>query len=92
MTESELAEAVGKIGPTISVKLITDRDTGRGKGFGFVEMENEDDAEAAVAELDGKELFGRTLKVDIAKDRPPRSGGGQRDFNRSSGGERNFNR
>ena len=91
ITENEITEAFGQYGSPTSVKLITDRDTGRGKGFGFVEMESAEQAQAVVDELNGKELFGRTLKIDIAKDRPPRQGGG---FNRGprGGGERNFNR
>ena len=51
-------------------------------------MESAEQAQAVVDELNGKEFHGRTLKVDIAKDRPPRSGGG---FNRGPK-ERNFNR
>ena len=88
ITEDEVSEAFNQYGTTTSVKLITDRDTGRKKGFGFVEMESAEQAQAVVDELNGTEFHGRTLKVDIAKDRPPRSGGG---FNRGPK-ERNFNR
>jgi RNA recognition motif-containing protein len=63
-------------GTVASVALITDRDTGRPKGFGFVEMGSEAEALAAKEALDGTEFGGRTIKVDIAKERPPRSGGG----------------
>lgn len=65
-------------GEVVSVSLITDRNTGRPKGFGFVEMASPEIAEAAKAALDGAELDGRTIKVDIAKElqpRAPRSGG-----------------
>lgn len=96
ITEEEISEAFGRWGSPVSVKLIVDRETGRGRGFGFVEMESADLAQTVVDELDGKELFGRTLKIDIARDKPPRDrqprqGGG---FNRGprGGGERNFNR
>ena len=91
ITEEEISEAFSQYGTATSVKLITDRDTGRKKGFGFVEMESADEAQAVVAELNGKELFGRTLKIDIANDRPQRSGGGGGGFNRGPR-ERNFNR
>lgn len=91
VTEAELTEAFNQYGSTTSVKLVSDRDTGRGKGFGFVEMETPEQAQAIIDELNGKELFGRTLKIDIAKDRPPRSGGGG-GFNRGPRRERNFNR
>jgi len=60
------------------VNLITDRDSGRPKGFGFVEMATPEAAQAAKEDMDGTELDGRTLKVDVAKEqapRAPRSGG-----------------
>ena len=59
-----------------SVSIVTDRDTGRPRGFAFVEMVNEADASAAIAALDGTDLDGRTLKVNEAKERRPRGGGG----------------
>ena len=59
-----------------SVSIVTDRDTGRPRGFAFVEMENDADATAAIAALDGTDLDGRTLKVNEAKERRPRGGGG----------------
>ena len=92
ITEAEITEAFSQYGAATSVKLISDRDTGRGKGFGFVEMESSEQARQVVDELNGKELFGRTLKVDIAKDRPARPAPG---FNRGSRRfqeERSFNR
>jgi cold-inducible RNA-binding protein len=66
-------------GQVASVNLITDRDTGRAKGFGFVEMGTPEEAQAAKGALDGTQLDGRALKVDVAKEqapRAPRSGGG----------------
>jgi len=71
-----LFEAQGEVA---SVNLITDRDTGRPKGFGFVEMGSAEDAQKAKGALDGTQLDGRALKVDVAKEqapRAPRSGGG----------------
>lgn len=65
-------------GEVASVNLIADRDSGRPKGFGFVEMATPEAAEAAKNALDGVQLDGRALKVDLAKEqqpRPPRSGG-----------------
>lgn len=70
----------------IRAKIIMDRETGRSRGFGFVEVES-DDSDAAVAALDGKELDGRRLRVNVAQDRGdraprgrggPRGGGGRR--------------
>ena len=66
-------------GEVASVNLITDRDTGRAKGFGFVEMGSADEAQKAKSALDGAQLDGRSIKVDVAKEqapRAPRPGGG----------------
>jgi cold-inducible RNA-binding protein len=81
-TEEGIRTLFSQFGEVTSVALMTDRETGRARGFGFVEMEN---AEAAVAALNEKEFEGRALKVDIARERPPRSGGGG-GFNRGGGG------
>lgn len=78
-TEAGLTEDFGKIGPVKSVKIIMDSMTGRSRGFAFVEMENPEGAQSAIEAFDGKELYGRTLKVNIAQERserPPRSFGG----------------
>lgn len=98
VTESEISDAFKAYGETTSVKLISDRDTGRGRGFGFVEMENAEQAQEVLNNLNGKELFGRTLKIDIAKERPrnsPRPGAGYNRGARHDGyrnEERSFNR
>src|SRR5262249_48849281 len=57
------------------VAIPSDRETGRPRGFAFVTMGSEADAKAAIAELDGKDLDGRALRVNEAQDKP-RSGGG----------------
>jgi len=59
-----------------SVHIMTDRDTGRSRGFGFIEMSSEEDAQKAIEALNGVEVDGRTLRVDVAEERRPRSGGG----------------
>ena len=61
-------------GSVTSVSLITDRETGRPRGFGFVEMSQ--GAERAISQLDGKEIGGRTLKVNEARPREDNRGGG----------------
>lgn len=58
-------------GSVDSVKFVMDRDTGRFRGFGFVDMDDEG-ADAAISNLDGKEFGGRPLRVNEAKERPPR--------------------
>ena len=71
-TEDQLRDLFGQHGTVTSVALITDRETGQPRGFGFVEMEN--GADKAISQLDGKQVGGRTLKVNEA--RPRESGGG----------------
>jgi cold-inducible RNA-binding protein len=73
-TEQELRDLFGQFGSVSSVALITDRETGQPRGFGFVEME--DGADKAISQLDGKEVGGRTLKVNEAKPRESGGGGG----------------
>ncbi len=70
LQEDELKQIFSKYGEVTSVKLITDKFTGRGKGFGFVEMTDEKGATTAINELDGTEVKGRDIKVNKA--RPPR--------------------
>ena len=70
--EEDLRQAFDVYGQISSVRVITDRDTGRSKGFGFVEMPNDAEAQSAISGLNGKELQGRSLKVNEAR---PRSEG-----------------
>jgi RNA recognition motif-containing protein len=72
MSEDELREAFSAYGDVSSVKILTDRETGRSRGFGFVEMPNQSEGEAAVTQLNGKELSGRTLRVNEARPRERR--------------------
>ena len=72
MSEDELREAFAAYGDVSSVKILTDRETGRSRGFGFVEMPNQSEGEAAVAQLNGKEVGGRTLRVNEARPRERR--------------------
>lgn len=65
--DEALAEFFAQIGEVEEAKIITDRVTGRSKGFGFVTMKNAEDADKAIAELNGKELDGRTLTVNKAR-------------------------
>jgi RNA recognition motif-containing protein len=67
-SEEDVRELFSQFGEVQSVKLITDRETGRPRGFGFVEMDRED-ADSAMSALDGNEFSGRNLKVNEARPR-----------------------
>ncbi|MBN1412191.1 MAG: RNA-binding protein [Spirochaetales bacterium] len=69
-TEDDLQKLFGEFGEIVSVKVISDRNTGKSKGFGFVEMVNTDEASAAISALNGKEMNGRNIKVNEANERP----------------------
>lgn len=66
--EEDISKAFGEFGLVESVKIITDRETGRSKGFAFVTMPNEDEANEAISSLDQKEMFGRKIKVVQARE------------------------
>jgi RNA recognition motif-containing protein len=72
MSEDELRNAFGAFGQVSSVKILMDRETGRSRGFGFVEMPNSQEAEAAIAQLNGKDVGGRPLRINEARPREPR--------------------
>lgn len=82
-TEQDLTAHFEAIGAVESAKVIKDHRTGRSRGFGFVKMVNEADAKKAIADFDGKDFAGRTLKVNIA------GAGGDGGERRSSGGGSN---
>lgn len=70
-TEEQVQALFAEYGKVLSVKLISDRETGRARGFGFVEMEDAD-AAAAIEALDNHDFGGRTLRVNETKPRAPR--------------------
>jgi RNA recognition motif-containing protein len=93
-SEEGLRAFFEEVGQVASVKIITDRETGRSRGFAFVEFDSDDDGNKAIEELNGAELDGKQLVVNEARpqeDRPRRdsgrgySGGGG-GYGRSSGG------
>ena len=69
--DQELSELFGAFGAVESAAVITDRETGRSRGFGFVEM-SDSDAQKAIAELNGKDMGGRPLRVNEANERKQR--------------------
>jgi len=76
MTEEALSTMFTEAGPVASAKIITDRYTGQPRGFGFVEMETKTDGQRAISMLNGKDVDGRTLKVNEARPQQKRGGGG----------------
>lgn len=76
VNDQDVREVFAEYGSVKQVYLPTDRETGRMRGFGFVHMASDSEEEAAIADLNGAEWCGRTLKVNKAKPREDRSGGG----------------
>jgi len=89
VTEDDLTASFSNAGTCVSAKIIRDRYTNRSKGFGFVEMASEDEAQEAITKLNGVDLNGRKIMVNLA--RPEREGGAP-GGNRGGGGGRGFNR
>lgn len=73
LSEQELADHFAQAGQVLSAKIILDRATGRSKGFGFVEMGTPEEAEKAISMLNGSDLGGRSISVDLAKPMEPRN-------------------
>ena len=76
MTDEDLGKLFSTYGTVSESKIVIDRETGRSKGFGFVEMPNQAEGDEAIKQLDGKDIEGRNIKVNVAKpkeDKPRRS-------------------
>ena len=84
-TSQELQQLFGQAGTVQSASVVEDRDTGRSRGFAFVEMSSQEEANSAIEQFNGKEVGGRALKVNEAKPRENRGGGG-RGFSDNRGG------
>jgi len=76
MTEEKLTDLFGAYGTVDRATIITDRLTGRSRGFGFVEMSDDSAAQAAIEGLNGTEMEGRALTVNVARAKSERGGGG----------------
>ena len=93
ITENALQDAFAAHGTVVETNLMMDRSTGRPRGFGFVTMSTPEDAQKAIEALNGMQLDGRALTVNVAKpreERPPGGGGGggRRDYGGGGGGGR----
>jgi cold-inducible RNA-binding protein len=91
-TENDLQDAFAAHGTVLETNLMMDRATGRPRGFGFVTMGSPEEAQKAIDALNGKDLGGRALTVNVAKPREERpgggggGGGGRRDYGGGGGG------
>ncbi len=89
ITENDLQDAFAAHGTVVEANLMMDRATGRPRGFAFVTMGSPEEAQKAIDALNGKELGGRALTVNIAKpreERPGGGGGGNRGYGGGGGG------
>ena len=100
LEEAELKEFFEEYGEVTSVKIITDKFSGRSKGFGFIEMPNDEEAKKAIQELNGAEIGGRAIVVNEAQEKKEgdrRSSGGNRgggggNYRGGGGGRGGYNR
>jgi len=93
VTENDLNDAFAAHGAVTEASLMMDRTTGRSRGFGFVTMSTPEEAQKAIAALNGTELKGRALTVNVARPREERpGGGGGRREHGGGGGYRGGNR
>ena len=75
-TSEGLREFFAQCGNVLSATVITDRFSGQSRGFGFVEMDSSEEANNAISQLNGRELDGRRITVEISNPQAPRTGGG----------------
>src|ERR1700744_3942010 len=96
-TENDLQDAFAAFGTVTETNLMMDRMTNRPRGFGFVTMSSAEEAQKAIAGMNGKDVDGRALTVNVARPREERSeggrgggGGGRREFGGSGGGRNRY--
>ena len=88
-TENDLQDAFAAHGTVVETNLMMDRETGRPRGFGFITMGTPEEAQKAIAALNGSQLGGRALTVNVAKPREERpAGGGRREYGGGGAGRR----
>jgi RNA recognition motif-containing protein len=84
-TEDTLSSLFAQYGEVVSSVIIKDRYTEQSKGFGFIEMADDAAADAAIATLNGKEVDGRRVRVNVAEEKPRTNSRGPRNFNHDGG-------
>ena len=85
LTEEQLKDVFVPYGTVVSVRIVTDKFTGKSKGFGFVEMETQEAAQKAIEAVHGSEVGGRTLVVNVAHPEQKRTSGGFQNSDRKRG-------
>ena len=90
-TENSLNDAFAAFGTVTETNMMMDRETGRPRGFGFITMSSAEEAQKAIEGMNGKDMDGRALTVNVAKPREERApggggGGGRRDYGGGGGG------
>jgi cold-inducible RNA-binding protein len=85
-TENDLQDAFAAHGTVTETNLMMDRTTNRPRGFGFVTMATNEEAQKAIAALNGAQLDGRAITVNVARPREERPAGGRREYGNSGGG------
>jgi cold-inducible RNA-binding protein len=87
-TENDLHDAFAAHGTVVEANLMMDRMTNRPRGFAFITMSTPEEAQKAIAALNGKDMGGRALTVNVARPREERPGGGRRQFGGGGGRDR----
>ena len=89
-TENSLNDAFAAFGTVTETNMMMDRETGRPRGFGFITMSSAEEAQKAIEGMNGKDMDGRALTVNVAKPREERApgggGGGRREYGGGGGG------
>ena len=85
-SSDDVQNLFAEYGSVTEVHLVTDRQTGQPRGFGFVEMSDDEAADKAIGELNDKDFQGRNLKVNEARPRENRGGGGRGGYGGGGGG------
>jgi cold-inducible RNA-binding protein len=87
-TENGLQDAFAAHGTVTEANLVMDRMTNRPRGFAFITMSSGEEAQKAIAAMNGAELDGRSITVNVAKPREERPAGGRREYSHGGGGQR----
>lgn len=85
-TENNLQDAFAAHGTVTEADLVMDRTTNRPRGFAFVTMGTGEEAQNAITAMNGTELDGRSITVNVARPREERPAGGRREYSHSGGG------